>query len=43
MDVTKYNIKISTFPNNIIAKLFNFKEEELFELGEDVEKINVEI
>lgn len=43
MDVTKYNIKISTFPNNIIAGLFNFKEEELFELGDNVEKINVRI
>ena len=43
MDVTKYNIKISTFPNNIIAKMFKFEEEELFELGNDVEKINVKI
>ena len=31
MDVTKYNIKIAQFPNNIVAKILNFKEEELFE------------
>ena len=35
-DVTKYNTKISTFPNNLIANLFGFKERELFVLdGED--------
>ena len=34
-DVTNYNISISTFPNNLIAKLFNFKEMNLFELDED--------
>ncbi len=39
-DVTKYNTKISTFPNNLIANIFNFKELELFVLdGED--KVNV--
>lgn len=40
-DVTKYNTKISTFPNNFIAKLFNFKPEELFQLeGEDNVEVN---
>ena len=40
-DVTKYNTKISTFPNNFIAKLFNFKQEELFQLeGEDNVEVN---
>ena len=35
-DVTKYNTKISTFPNNLIANMFGFKERELFVLdGED--------
>lgn len=35
-DVTKYNTKISTFPNNLIANLFGFKEKDLFVLdGED--------
>lgn len=39
-DVTKYNTKISTFPNNLIATLFGFKEKDLFVLdGED--KVNV--
>ena len=40
-DVTKYNTKIATFPNNFIAKLFNFKPEELFQLeGEDKVEVN---
>lgn len=35
-DVTKYNTKIATFPNNLIAGLFGFKEKNLFVLdGED--------
>jgi len=35
-DVTKYNTKIATFPNNLIANMFSFKERELFVLdGED--------
>ena len=35
-DVTKYNTKITTFPNNMIASIFNFKEMQLFVLeGED--------
>lgn len=41
-DVTKYNTKISTFPNNLIANLFGFKERNLFVLeGED--KINIKL
>ena len=40
-DVTKYNTKIATFPNNFIAKLFNFKPEEVFQLeGEDNVEVN---
>lgn len=31
-DITKYNTKLSVFPSNIIGKIFNFKEGELFEL-----------
>lgn len=35
-DVTKYNTRISTFPNNLIANMFGFKERDLFVLdGED--------
>ena len=33
-DVTLYNTKITTFPGNIYANFFNFKEEELFEIEE---------
>ena len=41
-DVTKYNTQISTFPNNIIAKIFNFKEMELFELEGEKDNNNVD-
>lgn len=35
-DVTRYNIKISTFPNSLIAWAFRFRKRELFVLdGED--------
>ena len=38
-NVTEYNIKISVVPYNIIAKIFNFKEETLFEAeNENVRK-----
>lgn len=33
-DVTLYNTKITTFPGNLIANIFDFKEEELFEIDE---------
>ena len=40
-DVTNFNTKISTFPNNLVAGFFNFKEEKLFVLeGEDT--VNIE-
>ena len=35
--VTIYNNKLMYFPNNIVASLFNFKEEELFDAVKDVE------
>ncbi len=35
--VTDLNTAINVFPKNIIAKLFNFKEEEMFKLGEHEE------
>lgn len=41
-DVTLYNTTISSFPNNIFAKLFGFKEAELFEI-EEYKKQNIEI
>ena len=39
-DVTKYNTKIATFPNNLIANLFGFKERDLFVLDGE-EKVDV--
>jgi LemA protein len=41
-DVTLYNTTISTFPNNILAKMFNFQQEELFEI-EEYKKENVKL
>lgn len=41
-DVTLYNTTISEFPNNIFASIFNFKEEELFEI-EEYKKENIKI
>lgn len=41
-EVTKYNTKINTVPTNIIAKLFGFKEANLFTI-EEYKKENIEI
>lgn len=32
-DVTNYNTSLQTFPNNLIASLFHFKPEELFNIS----------
>lgn len=41
-DVTKYNTKITVFPSNLIASIFNFKEMELFVLeGEDTVRVEM--
>lgn len=42
-EVTQYNTKISVVPSNIIAGLFGFKEEDLFELETEEAKANVEV
>ncbi len=43
-DVTLYNTASASFPTIIIAKLFGFKEEELFEIEEyKKENINVDL
>lgn len=42
--VTTYNTKIQSVPTNIIASLFGFKEQDLFQIEEyKKEKINVEL
>ncbi len=38
-NVRDFNIKIESFPSNIIAKIFNFKKVEFFEIKEEAEKI----
>ena len=42
-DVTVYNTKITTFPTNIIAKIFNFKEEDLFEIEEYKKEMKIDL
>ncbi len=41
-EVTAYNTTINTVPTNIIAKMFNFKEAELFTI-EDYKKENIQV
>lgn len=41
--VTMYNTKLEMFPSNLIAKVFNFKPSELFEVEDEKEKQNVKI
>ena len=36
--VLDFNTKVSSFPSNLIAKMFNFKEEKFFELDNTLEK-----
>ena len=36
--VRDFNILIESFPSNIIASMFNFKQEEFFELDDDVQR-----
>ena len=41
-EVTNYNNKICVVPSNIVAKIFGFKEEKLFEI-EDYKRENINI
>lgn len=41
-EVTLYNTTINTVPTNVIAKIFNFKEAELFTI-EDYKKENIQV
>ncbi len=41
--VMKFNMKQQVFPSNIIAKMFNFKEKEYFELEEPAAKEPVKV
>ncbi len=41
--VTRYNIKLQVFPSNIIASVFHFKEEPLFETDSEEAKKNVKV
>ncbi len=42
-EVTAYNTKMSVVPTNIIASMFNFKEEELFQLETEEARKNIEV
>ena len=41
--VTRYNIKLETFPSNVIASVFNFKSENLFEVDNQEARQNVKV
>ncbi len=41
--VEMYNKKTITFPNNIVASIFNFKEEEFFEITNLEERENIKV
>lgn len=41
--VMEYNIKIQSFPNNILAKYLNFKKEDLFEVKDAKQKEVVKV
>jgi LemA protein len=41
-DVTMYNNCITTFPGNIFAKVFGFKESDLLEI-EEFKKANIDV
>ena len=41
--VTMYNIKLEAFPSNVIAGMFGFKQEELFEAESDEARKNVKV
>lgn len=43
IDVTNYNTGISTFPGNIVAGIFRFKKEDLFELQNQEEAKNIDV
>lgn len=40
---TVYNTKLEVFPNNIVANLFGFKQEDLFKVENDEAKKNVKV
>ena len=42
-EISMYNTKLEMFPSNLIAKAFNFKASELFEVKDEQEKQNVKI
>ena len=41
--VTRYNTKLEVFPSNLIASMFKFKPEELFEVNDEETRKNVKV
>lgn len=41
--VTNYNTKIQQFPKNILAKIFSFKQHNLFAIVNEIERENVKV
>ena len=41
--VRNYNIRVESFPGNIIAGIFNFKQEDFFEITLSTERVSPEV
>ena len=41
--VKKYNIKVESFPSNIVASIFNFNKKPMFEVGDEAERQNIKV
>lgn len=41
--VKKYNIKIESFPSNIVASIFNFTKKPMFEVADEAERQNIKV
>lgn len=41
--VKKYNIKIDTFPSNIVASIFGFVKKPMFEISDETERQNISV
>jgi LemA protein len=39
----EYNSYIEVFPNNLVANIFNFKKEMMYEITNEMEKENVKV
>ena len=41
--VKKYNVKIESFPSNIVASIFNYTKKPMFEITDETERQNIKV